>query len=233
MVEAGWITSDLTSATLASSENRLEGFGEFLSLLSVALDLECEDGSAALGEVLIVKLLLSAGSERGVVYLFYVGVILEEVYYLECVLNVALYSQRKGFQTLKQQERVERRDGSAQISHQRGADLEDVSDVARSLGEYYAVVRGVRLAESGELIVLRPVELACVYDNAAHYSAVAADELGSRMYYYVCAVLDRSEQVRSSEGAVNYQRDTVAVCDLGNGLEVDNVGIGVAEFQRR
>ena len=36
--------------------------------------------------------------------------ILEEVNYLECILNVALYAERKCFETLKKEERVERRD---------------------------------------------------------------------------------------------------------------------------
>ena len=43
------------------------------------------------------------------------------------------------------------------------------------------------------------------------------------------AVLDGAEKIGRCEGAVNDERNAVAVCHIGYRLDVDNIGIWVAE----
>ena len=58
---------------------------------------------------------------------------------------------------------------------------------------------------------------------------MAADELGGRVDNDVRAVLDRTDQVRSAEGVVDDQRDVVLVGNLGDGVDVGNVRVGVTQ----
>ena len=45
----------------------------------------------------------------------------------------------------------------------------------------------------------------------------------------ISTVLDRADEVRSAEGVVNYERQTVLVRNLCNSLDIRNIGIRVAE----
>ena len=92
------------------------------------------------------------------------------------------------------------------------------------------MVAGVGLCHAGELIGVRsPVERTGIGDHAAHGRAVAADELGGGVDDHVGAVLDGAQQVRRGEGCVHDQRHVVAVRDVGPGLKVEHVGVGVAK----
>ena len=123
----------------------------------------------------------------------------------------------------------ERADAAAQIAQDHGAHIGHKGGRAGSLGKADAVVTGVRLREGGEFAAGLPVELAGVNDDAAQRGAVAADELGGRMDNDVGTMLDRADQVGRAEGVVDDQRDAVLVGDSGNGVNVGDVGVGVAK----
>ena len=91
------------------------------------------------------------------------------------------------------------------------------------------VVTRVRLREGGEFAAGLPVELAGVNDDAAQRGAVAADELGGRMDNDVGTMLDRADQVGRAEGVVDDQRDAVLVGNFSDGVNVGDVGVGVAK----
>ena len=76
---------------------------------------------------------------------------------------------------------------------------------------------------------LLPVELSGVHDNAPESCAVPAEELGGGVHHYVRAVLDRPDQVRSSEGVVYHQRYACRVGYLRKGVYIGDVTVGVAE----
>ena len=162
-------------------------------------------------------------------YSLYLRVLAEVLNYLQRVEYVALNTQREGFQTLEEYECVERRDSSAGVAQEDSSDVGHESCRANCVREADAVVGWVRLGDPCVSAGLLPVEVAAVYDNAADRCSVAADELCSGVYHDVSAVLDRAEQVRSCKGAVNYQRDTVLVSDLCEGLDVGYVGVRVAQ----
>ena len=58
---------------------------------------------------------------------------------------------------------------------------------------------------------------------------MTAEELGCGMDNDVRTVLDGSDQIRSAEGVVYDDRQTVAVCKLCNRVDVRNVTVGVAQ----
>ena len=58
---------------------------------------------------------------------------------------------------------------------------------------------------------------------------MTAEELGCRVDYNVCAVLDRTEEVWSCKCVVDEDGETVFVCNGGDGVHVRNVGVGVAK----
>ena len=214
---------------VGEQREQLQALGELLCGLGVALDLEGEYRRRAVREVAVVKLLLASGRERRMVDALDLRVVLQVVYDLQRVLDMAFEPQRKRLKSLKQQEGVERRDGRALISHQRRAKLEDVCQIPARLGEYHAVIGGIRLGKSGELAACGPVKFAGIHNHSAHYRSVSADKLGGRMNDYVRAVLDRTEQIRRREGVVHDQRNTVPVSNGGYRFEVDDVRVGVAE----
>ena len=58
---------------------------------------------------------------------------------------------------------------------------------------------------------------------------MAADELGCGVNDDVGTMLQRTEQIRGAEGVVDDNRQTVLLGDLGDGVDVGDVGVGVAE----
>ena len=90
--------------------DELEGF------LTAALNVEGEDGSAAVGEVLLIQGVVGVIRQRGMVDLLDLGMVGQELDDLLGVLHMALDAQAQGLGALQQQEGVEGRDGSAGIT---------------------------------------------------------------------------------------------------------------------
>lgn len=76
---------------------------------------------------------------------------------------------------------------------------------------------------------LFPVEVAAVDDYTAEGRAVTAKEFRSRMYDDICTMLKRAEEVRRAEGVIDDYRQTVLMCDLGDGIYIWNVAVRIAE----
>ena len=91
------------------------------------------------------------------------------------------------------------------------------------------MIAGVRLCDGSVLTALLPVELAGVNNNTAERCSVTADELCSRVYNNVCAVLNRTDKVRSTECIVYYKRKSVLVSYLCDSVNVRDIAVGVAE----
>ena len=68
-----------------------------------------------------------------------------------------------------------------------------------------------------------------VVDYAHAHGVVVEAELGGRVDHDVCAVLDGTYQVRSAKGVVNDQRQAVLVGNGGNGINVGDIAVGVAQ----
>ena len=205
---------------VCEQRENFESVDERLCFLSAALDVEREDGSAAVREILLIKLVVRAVRQRRMVDAFDLRVLGEEIDNLQRVLYMAFNAQRERFKTLQEQECVQRSERCAGITQEDCTDLRDKGCRADILCEADAVVAGVRLYEGRELAAAFPVKLTAVYDNAADRRAVTADELCSGMDNNVCAVLERTEEVRRCECGVYNKRNLMSMC---NGCDLFNV----------
>ena len=202
-----------------------EAEGRLLS----ALDLEGEDAGAAVGEVLLVQGVVGVVGQAGVVHLGHLGVLGEVLHHLLGVLRVALQAEGQGLGALKEQEGGEGGDGRALVPQEDGPDVGDKGGGAGGVGEGHAVVAGVGGGDGGIFAAGLPVELAGVHDHAAQGGAVAADELGCGVDHDVRAMLDGPDQVGGAEGVVHHHGQAVLVGDGGDGVNVGDVAVGVAQ----
>ena len=58
---------------------------------------------------------------------------------------------------------------------------------------------------------------------------MAADKLGRGVDDNVGAVLQRTEQIRGAEGVIDDNRQAMFLGNLGNGVDVGDIGVGIAE----
>ena len=91
---------------VCEQRENFESIDERLCFLSAALDVEREDGSAAVREILLIKLVVRAVRQRRMVDAFDLRVLGKEIDNLQRVLYVALNAQRERFKTLQEQECV-------------------------------------------------------------------------------------------------------------------------------
>ena len=91
------------------------------------------------------------------------------------------------------------------------------------------MIAGVRFRDGRVFAACLPVKVAAVHHDTAERRAVAAQELGGGVQHDVRAVLDGSDQVRGTKGVVDGQGDAVFVSDGRDGVDIRNVGIGVAQ----
>ena len=202
---------------------------ESKGLLAATLDVKGKDRCAAVGEILLVQGVIRVIRQRGMVHLFHLRVVGKELHHLFGVLYMTLDTQAQRLGALQQQEGVEGGDGSAGITQQDSADVGDKSGRACGVRKGDTVVAGVGGSNVGVTAAGLPVEVAAVHDDAAQRGAVAADELGGRVHHDVCAVLDGTDEVRGAEGIVNDQRQAVLVGDGGNGVDIRDITVGVAQ----
>ena len=130
---------------------------------------------------------------------------------------------------MQQQEGVEGGEGRAGVPQQDGPDVGDEGGGAYGIREGHAVIAGVGVGNVGKLAAGLPVKFAGIHDDAAQGGAVTADELGGGVNHNVGAVLDGPDQVGGAEGVVDDQGQTVLVGDGGDGVNVGNIGVGIAQ----
>ena len=141
-----------------------------------AFHFEGEDAAAAVGKILLVEQVVVMVIESWMMHGRYLWVSGEEIDHLQGVLHVTLYAQTQGLDSLQQYERVEGRNGCTSITQDDGTDAGDVSGSTYCVGKDDAVIRGVGFGERRELVVLFPVELATVNDDATKTGTVTAKE---------------------------------------------------------
>ena len=144
------------------------------------------------------------------------------------VFHMTVKTERKRFSALQEKECVERRNCCTFVAEEDSADVNDVSCGAGCCRERHSVAR-VHFGELRELARCSPVELATVNNHAAKGRTVTADELCSGMHDNVGTMFKRTDQVRSTEGVVDYDRNLVLVSEFRNSFDIRDVGIRVAE----
>ena len=90
-------------------------------------------------------------------------------------------------------------------------------------------IPGVGFAQLGKFTRSRPVEFARIDDYTSQRCAVASDKFCRRVYDDVCSMFDRAYQIGRTERVVDNERYVVAVGYLGDGIDVDDVRVGVTQ----
>ena len=214
---------------VGEQREHLQVIDELPSGLLATLNLKGKDRGTAVGEVLLVELVIGVLRQARVVHLGDMAVADQELNNLLGVLDMAINAQRQGLGALEQDPGVERADAGALVTQQDSADIGCEGGRTSSLGKRDTMVGGVGLGDLGVLAACLPIEVTAVDDHTAQRGAVATDELGRGVDNDVGAVLQRTEQVRSAEGVVDDNRQTVLLGDLRDGIDVGDVGVGVAE----
>ena len=68
-----------------------------------------------------------------------------------------------------------------------------------------------------------PIESTTINDHTTKAGAMSSDELGCGMNNDICTMLDRTNQIRCSEGIVDRKRKTMLVCDLCDSIDIRNI----------
>ncbi len=143
---------------------------------------------------------------------------------------MSLDTECQCLQALQKEPCIKRCEASALVTKHDGTDVGGNDGRCCVLREAYAVIGFVRLHQPGPLVSLGgPVKLARIYNDAAQGCAVSADELGCGMHNDICTVLDRSDQIRCSEGIVDDQRQSVLMCHICPCLNVSHFTVRVAQ----
>ena len=56
-----------------------------------------------------------------------------------------------------------------------------------------------------------------------------ANEFCGGMYHNISAMFDRANQIRSTEGIVDNQRDFMTMSDFGNSININNIGVRISQ----
>ena len=191
---------------------------------------EGEDGPGPVREVALVQFMVRAVGDGGVADRFNLGHGPQVIHHLQSVLDMSFDPQGERFGPLQKQEGREGRENGACIAQENGPDPGDEGRGTQILVEAQTMVAGVRLGQGGELARhRRPVESASLYDDPTQGGAVAAYELRGGLHDHIRPVLQRPEQVRGGKGVINDNRQVVSMGDRGYGLEIRQIGVGVAE----
>ena len=140
---------------------------EFPCFFLGALDIEGEDRTTAVREELLVELVVRMRRNGWVINLSHLRVVLQILYYLQCILNVTLYTEAQCLQALEQHPCIEWRDGCTGVAKDDRTDAGYEGCCSCYICEDCTVIRWVWLGEGRELVGIGlPVELTAIYDDA-------------------------------------------------------------------
>lgn len=115
--------------------------------------------------------------QTGVVYALDLGVLLEPLSHFECIVHRSLYAQREGFESLQQQEGVERTLAGTRVAEHFAPCPYGESLVAAVFPEVESVIPFRGFADQG-VAAVAPIEVAAVDSHATHAVAVTSDPFG-------------------------------------------------------
>ena len=163
------------------------------------------------------------------VHLRNLWMILKEFNNLLCVFSVAFKAKRQSFCSLQKKEGIERRNCRTLVAKKNCADVGYKSSRSYCICKRNAVVAWIWFSNRCILAGFLPVKLAGVNNYTAKSRSVAANKFCSRMNNNVCSVFNRTDKEWSSKSVVYNNRKTMLVCKSCNGINVRNVGIGIAK----
>lgn len=198
-------------------------------LFGRSFDAEGQYAAETVGQILLGQIVERTALQTGVVYALDLGVLLEPLSHFECIVHRSLYAQREGFESLQQQEGVERTLAGARVAEHFAPCPYGESLVAAVFPEVESVIPFRGFADQG-VAAVAPIEVAAVDSHAAHAVAVTSDPFGRCVQHDIGAPFDRLAKVAAgSERIVGDYRDAVFAADFGDRLEIGDIEGRVAD----
>ena len=180
-------------------------------------------------EVPLVDFMVRVVGQGGMIDLRDLRMLREEVHDLQRILHMTLDTQGQRLKPVDEVERTLRCDCRARVAQDESADIDNECDGVERIDEAHAVIARVRVGEVREASRCLPVKLSAVDDHAAEARAVSAEELRRGVHNDVRAVLDGAQEVGRGKGVVDDDRHALRVRCLCDRLDVDEVGVRVAD----
>ena len=132
---------------------------------------------------------------------------------------VCIHAQAEGFQTLQEEERIERGQAGAEVAQLFNPQLGAEPVLTKVVPESQPAIAGHWFGHAWEPAV-RPVKVAALHHHATHRGAVASDELRGGMHQHVYAMFEGAAQIRGRQGRVHHERYAGGVGYFGQRLEI-------------
>src|SRR5207244_3244970 len=141
---------------------------------------------------------------------------------------MALHTQRQRLHALQKQERVKGAETGAEVAHHFHTRFHDKGKIAKRFPVAYAVIPWRRLDHFWEGAIV-PRKRPAIDDDAADTGAMSANEFGGGMHDNVCPMLKGPAQVGRGKGVINNEWELMLVRNVGNSLDVEHIGLGIAD----
>ena len=136
---------------------------------------------------------------------------------------MAFNTQWKRFQAEVQKKAVHRRRNRAQITHQLGSSLSDVSFFSELLCIDNAVIGFIRLCQAVIFMAVGiPVEVTAVDNGAAYLNGMSVHIFGGGVGNDICTPLEGTAVYRCGKGVIHNKRHAVLVCNVCKFLDIKN-----------
>ena len=159
VVDAGWMAKERVSPIWATWLSSLRAGDEFYTGVIAALEAECEDGSRTLRQILLLRCFMRAGLKTCIGNPAHLVIALKPFGDSESIFAVAFPCAGAGFRHGQNLERVEWRQGRAQIAQAKSTAGDSEGHRAEGFIEIEAVIFSAWCIDHRELVRLGPIEV--------------------------------------------------------------------------
>ena len=133
---------------VCKQREQFQVINEVFCFLCITLDLKCEDRTAAVREVFLIKFLLACICRyRRMMNFFYLWMIVQVLNNFQCIFHMTLYTKRQCFKSLKEDEGAYRRNGSTCVTKKDCTDLCNKCSRSACFCKAYTMVAWVWLCQ--------------------------------------------------------------------------------------
>ena len=216
-------------ADIDQAGDELQRVDEARARVHAALDAETEQAGGKPTEIALDERVVGTVRQTGIVHPGDLRMRLQIAGDAKGIFAVARHAQFKRFQTLQDEESVERADGRAGVAQRHDAGAGDEGGSAEMFAVIHAVVGRVGAGEDGEAFAFCPREAAAVNNGAANTVAMATDIFGQRFNDDIRPQLQRAAKCGRGDGVVNDERQTGGVRGGGKSGNIEDVNRRIAD----
>ena len=210
---------------------QLQVLHEGFRSLPSAVKAEGDDAAGAIGHIFLGDLIILVALQAAVLDPVDFFVALQILCDGLGIGAVLLHTEGQAFQTQIQNEGALGALAAAEVPHQLGGALGDEGPAeTEPLGVSDTVIAVIGSGQTGELVGMGgPVELAAVYDAAAHSAGVAVHVLGGGVGDDIRTPLEGTTVDGGGEGVVHDQRHAMGMGSLGELLDIQHRQSGIGD----